>query len=123
MTKEEVAQKYLSFLEKGGEDKIIDLFTDSGIVVSPLYGVLSAKEFYKTLLADTKSSELHFDGLFFEKNTNRISLLFDYKWTFKNNEQVDFKVVDVLELTSQNKIEKLTIIYDTVNTRNLLKKR
>ncbi len=120
MTKEEVARKYLFFLEKGEMDKVVDLFTRDGVVESPLYGVLSAKEFYKTLAADTNSSKLSFDGLFFEKNTNRVSLLFDYVWVLKNNKTVEFKVVDVLELTSENKIKKLIIIYDTVNARSLI---
>ncbi|MFD2562542.1 nuclear transport factor 2 family protein [Aquimarina rubra] len=117
MTKEEVAKKYLSFLEKGEMDKVISLFTADGVVVSPLYGTLPAIEFYRKLSEDTSSSRLHFDGLFFEKNTNRVSLLFDYVWTLKNNKKVKFKVVDILELTSENKIQKLTIIYDTVLSR------
>ncbi|WP_299437098.1 nuclear transport factor 2 family protein [uncultured Aquimarina sp.] len=122
MTKEEVAKKYLSFLERGEIDNVINLFVDEGIVVSPLYGVLPATEFYKSLSEDTTSSKLLFDGLFFEKNTNRISLLFDYVWTLKNGKVVEFKVVDILELTPENKIKKLTIIYDTVNTRSLIGK-
>ncbi|MHA7059124.1 nuclear transport factor 2 family protein [Aquimarina sp. M1] len=122
MTAEEVTKKYLSFLERGEMDKVIDLFTNNGIVESPLYGVLPAAEFYNTLQEDTKSSQLHFDGLFYEKNTKRVSLLFNYEWTLKSNEKVKFKVVDILELTKKNKIQKLTIIYDTVNTRDLLGK-
>ncbi|WP_299216687.1 nuclear transport factor 2 family protein [uncultured Aquimarina sp.] len=120
MTKEEVAKKYLFFLEKGEMDCVVDLFTNDGVVESPLYGVLSAKEFYKALAEDTNSSQLRFDGLFFEKNTNRISLFFDYVWILKNNKTVEFKVVDILELTSENKIKKLIIIYDTVNARSLI---
>jgi len=122
MTKEEVAQKYLSFLEKGEMHNVIDLFVDEGIVESPLYGTLPATEFYNSLAEDTTSSQLHFDGLFFEKNTNRASLLFDYTWTLKNNKTVEFKVVDVLEFTSENKIKKLSIIYDTVIARSLIGK-
>ncbi|WP_299252195.1 nuclear transport factor 2 family protein [uncultured Aquimarina sp.] len=122
MTKEEVVKKYLFFLEKGEMNSVVDLFTYDGLVESPLYGVLSAKEFYEALAEDTNSSRLRFDGLFFEKNTNRASLLFDYMWTLKNNKIVEFKVVDILEFTSENKIKKLTIIYDTVNARSLIGK-
>ncbi|WP_298316078.1 nuclear transport factor 2 family protein [uncultured Aquimarina sp.] len=122
MTKEEVAKKYLFFLEKGEMKNVVDLFTQDGVVESPLYGVLSAEEFYKALSEDTNSSKLRYDGLFFEKNTNRISLLFDYVWELKNSKTVEFKVVDILELTPENKIKKLIIIYDTINARNLLGK-
>ncbi|WP_109300716.1 nuclear transport factor 2 family protein [Aquimarina sp. AU474] len=122
MTKEEVAHQYLSFLEKGEMDNVVNLFADDGIVESPLYGIKPAKTFYKLLSEDTSLSELKFDGLFLENNTNRISLLFDYKWSMKNGNVVEFKVVDIIELTSENKIKKLAIIYDTVNARDLLTK-
>ncbi|WP_299179593.1 nuclear transport factor 2 family protein [uncultured Aquimarina sp.] len=119
MTKEEIAKRYLFLLEKGDVAKVVDLFTDDGIVVSPLYGTLSAAKFYKDLSEDTNSSKLHLDGIFLEKDTNRLSLLFDYEWILKNNEKVNFKVVDILDLSEDNKIQKLTIIYDTVNSRRL----
>ncbi len=120
MTKEEVAHQYLSYLEKGEMRKIIDLFTEDGIVESPLYGTQLAKDFYISLANDTNTSKLKFDGLFFENDTNRLSLLFDYNWELKNGERVDFKVVDIITLSPQNKIEKLAIIYDTVQTRMVI---
>ncbi|MDH7445770.1 nuclear transport factor 2 family protein [Aquimarina sp. 2201CG14-23] len=120
MTKIEVAEHYLSFLEKGEVDKVIALFTDNGIVESPLYGVLPAREFYRVLAEDTNASELQLDGVFSENNSNRISVLFKYIWTLKNNTKVEFKVVDILEFSSENKIEKLIIIYDTIEARKIL---
>ncbi len=120
MTKEEVAKKYLLYLEKGEIDKVVDLFAINGMVVSPLYGTKSARDFYTALVLDTNTSTLKFDGLFFEKDTRRISLLFDYQWELKHGEVVDFKVVDIIELNDHNKIEKLTIIYDTVTSRPAL---
>jgi hypothetical protein len=41
MTKEEVAQNYLSFLEKNEVDKVVSLFASDGIVESPLCGTIS----------------------------------------------------------------------------------
>jgi len=117
MTKQEIANTYLSSLEKGDIDKIIDLFTKDGVVESPLYGRQLAKDFYPILFNDTTSSELKFDGLFIEDNSNRMSLLFDYVWVLKDGKKVNFKVVDVITLSPQNKIEKLVIIYDTIHTR------
>ncbi len=117
MTKEEIARNYLMYLENGDIDKVVDLFDENGIVESPLYGVLPARNFYKTLALDTNTSTLKFDGLFIEQNSNRISLLFDYDWELKDGKTVQFKVVDILELDNNNKILKLTIIYDTVHTR------
>ncbi|SHI37471.1 nuclear transport factor 2 family protein [Aquimarina spongiae] len=120
MTKEEVAHNYLDFLQNGDIDQIVELFTDNGVVVSPLYGTKPAKDFYTVLKNDTNRSILRFDGLFFEEDTNRISLLFDYYWEISNGETVQFKVVDIIELSPENKIEKLTIIYDTVHSRKAI---
>ena len=98
------------------------MFTDDGLVISPLYGKQPAKIFYKTLAADTNTSKVNFDGLFFEKDSNRISLLFEYLWELKDGKMIEFKVVDILEFNTENKIEKLTIIYDTVYSRKALAK-
>ncbi len=117
ITKEEVAKKYLFYLEKSEMDRVINLFTKDGVVTSPLYGTQPAKTFYKKLADDTNSSKLKFDGLFFEENSNRISLLFDYQWELKNGKKVEFKVVDIIELNVEHKIKKLTIIYDTIHSK------
>ncbi|MDY8135663.1 nuclear transport factor 2 family protein [Aquimarina sp. 2201CG5-10] len=115
--KEQIAKDYLLYLEEGNMNKVVDLFAENGMVVSPLYGTQSAREFYKILAGDTSTSELKFDGLFYEKNSNRISLLFDYIWGLKDGKKVQFKVVDIIELDTNNKIEKLSIIYDTIHSR------
>jgi len=120
MTKEEVAQQYLRHLEKGDVDKIISLFTNDAVVISPLYGEQTAKNFYTALQEDTSNSQLKYDGLFIEKDTNRMSLLFEYRWELKNGKIVTFKVVDIIEVNTENKIKKLTIIYDTIHSRKAI---
>ena len=106
--------------KKGQMENVIGLFAADGVVESPLYGVQSADLFYKMLAEDTGTSKLKFDGLFFEKNSNRISLLFEYEWELKNGTTITFKVVDIIYLNENHKIEKLVIIYDTVDTRAAL---
>ncbi len=122
MSVKEIVQKYLFYLEKGEVNKVIDLFTKDGIVESPLYGTQPARIFYKALAEDTNSSKLKFGGLFFEDNTNRVSLLFDYDWELKDGGRVVFKVVDIIEFNTNHKIKKLTIIYDTVHSRDALER-
>lgn len=116
-----VAQAYLKHLQEGNMTEVVALFAEEGTVVSPIYGTRSAAEFYTLLGKDTQASELHFNGLFEEKDSGRIALLFDYHWTLKNGKKVDFTVVDILELDQNHKITKLTIIYDTVISRELVK--
>lgn len=120
--KTNVAHKYLAYLEQGDTQSVIDLFTASGIVDSPLYGVQKATAFYKALSNDTSTSELFLKGIFEQPNTNDLALYFTYKWTLQNKEVVTFDVVDIIELDSNNKIKKLKIIYDTVIARELVSK-
>jgi hypothetical protein len=120
MTKKEIANTYIHFLEKGDIENVISLFNQKGIVDSPLYGIKKATEFYHELSSDTTNSKLHLLGIFEEKDSNSIALYFTYKWTLKNNEKVEFDVVDIIEFDEHNKISKLKIIYDTVVARKLV---
>ena len=115
-----VANKYLEYLENGDIQKVIDLFNENGIVESPIYGIKKADKFYRELNGDTSNSNLHLKGIFEQNNSNNIALYFTYKWTLKSNKIVEFDVVDIIELDSDNKISKLKIIYDTVISRELV---
>jgi len=121
MTKKEIAQLYIEFLENGDINQIIKLFSNKGKVTSPIYGTKLASDFYKELDEDTLNSKLQFKGLFEEKDTQRIALYFKYNWTLKNNSYVEFEVVDIFEFDENNKIEHLKIIYDTVKSRVFIK--
>lgn len=121
ITKKEVAVKYLDSLEKGNIAALLKLFTENGMVDSPVYGVLNANKFYKELSNDTISSELGLKGIFEENGSNKLALYFEYKWTMKNKKLVEFDVVDILEFDDFNRISKLKIIYDTVKSREMVK--
>ena len=120
MIKNEIARKYLEFLECGNIESVIGLFSENGIVESPIYGIKRAEEFYRNLYNDTSNSELQLKGIFEQNDSNNLALYFNYKWTLKNNRKVDFDVVDIIEFDAQNKINKLKIIYDTVISRKLI---
>ncbi|AZJ35226.1 nuclear transport factor 2 family protein [Tenacibaculum singaporense] len=120
MNKNKIAKKYLEHLENGNIEKVINLFSNNGIVESPIYGIKKADEFYRELNNDTSNSELFLKGIFEQNDSNNLALYFTYKWTLKNNEKVEFDVVDIIELNSENKITKLKIIYDTVISRKLV---
>ncbi|WP_299104003.1 nuclear transport factor 2 family protein [uncultured Tenacibaculum sp.] len=121
MDKKEIAKRYIAYLENGEVEKVISLFSDKGMVQSPLYGIKKASDFYNELANDTSNSELSVKGIFQEEDSNQLALYFTYNWTLKNNEKVTFDVVDIIEFDAQNKIDKLIIIYDTVVARQLVK--
>ena len=116
----EIANSYLEYLEIGNIERVIDLFSENGIVESPIYGIKRADRFYRELMNDTSTSKLHLRGIFDQNNMNNFALYFTYEWTLKNNRKVEFDVVDIIELDSENKISKLKIIYDTFAARELL---
>lgn len=120
MNKKEIAKEYINHLENGNIEQVLALFNQDGIVDSPLYGIKKADEFYLELNSDTLNSELSLLGIFEESDTNNLALYFTYKWTLKNNEIVEFDVVDIIEFDNKNKISKLKIIYDTVVARKLV---
>ncbi len=120
ISKREVAIKYINFLEKGNIKNLLSLFTKDAIVDSPVYGKMDANRFYNVLNNDTTSSELKLKGIFEENDSNKLALYFKYKWTLKNNKQVEFDVVDIIEFNDSMHIYKLKIIYDTVKSRELV---
>ena len=122
MTKKEISIQYLELLEKGDIDQLLSLFSQGAIIDSPIYGLMPAHQFYRDLTNDTSNSKLKLLGVFEENNSDQLALYFNYKWTLKNNELVNFDVVDIIEFDTQNKISKLKIIYDTVVARGLVKK-
>ena len=121
MMKKEIALRYLEFLENGDVEQILGLFSSNGMVQSPVYGSMKATLFYPKLNNDTKSSQLKLHGIFEDPQTKNLALHFNYMWTLKNDEKVEFDVVDIIEFNAQHKISKLIIIYDTVQSGVLVK--
>lgn len=114
-----IIQKYFSALENSDINKIIQLFTENAIVVSPLYGEINAAKFYSELFEDTLSSKITLKDIYHSMSVpNRIAAHFKYYWKMKNESYVTFECMDVFELDNESeKIEKLTIIYDSRQTR------
>jgi hypothetical protein len=115
-----VAESYIKHLANGDLEQLLDLFSENAKVISPVYGQKDYKDFYTQLFADTNQSELQIKGIFEDATTGNIALYFNYQWTLKNDAKVDFEVVDILEFDEGDKIEVLTIIYDTVRSRELV---
>ena len=120
MNKLAISKSYIEHLSNGDLEQILNLFAENAVIISPVYGKQNYMDFYTQLFADTNNSELHIKGIFEDAMTGNIALHFNYQWTLKNNSRVDFEVVDILEFDNDDKIEKLSIIYDTVQSRKLV---
>ncbi len=113
-----IIHTYLQALESADAHTIIELFADDGVVHSPLYGQMKAKEFYKDLFKDTTSSSIMLLHTF-ESGENPLILAahFMYRWTMKDGAVTQFECVDIFSCDSDMKIMELRIIYDTAKTR------
>ena len=112
-----LVKRYLDALQSGNAEEILSVFEEDGVVVSPLYGKMSAKQFYTDLSEDTNESKITLLNTFqsFE-NEDICAGHFKYDWTMKDGSQVTFECVDVFKVSPNNKFQQLTIIYDTYGT-------
>jgi hypothetical protein len=118
-----IIEIYLKGLETGNTETITDLFSENGIIHSPLYGTLPVKKFYKDLFADTAKSVITLLNIFESStNSNIAAAHFKYHWTLKDGTETNFEAVDIFNFNTQGKIEEMTIIYDTAKTRSAFEK-
>jgi hypothetical protein len=119
MSPEELCKCYLAALNEGSLAGVLSLFAPKATIVSPLYGVIEAENFYRDLFADTNRSVTKLLNVFLPSgNTPSVALHFHYTWTLKSRKIVQFECVDVFGLTAdKQKFAKLTIIYDTAPIR------
>ncbi|OYX85391.1 MAG: hypothetical protein B7Y83_04865 [Flavobacteriales bacterium 32-34-25] len=111
---------YLNALNEGNLDNVLKLFTEDAFVVSPLYGKMPVAIFYKELFSDTNNSSTELLNIFLSTSENKtVALHFNYQWKMKNDFVESFECVDVFNLNdTQDKFNKLTIIYDTHKFRD-----
>lgn len=110
---EKTLTRYLHVLQKGSYEDIIELFTESAVINSPLYGKVKASRFYEELLKDTQKSEITSLNIFFNEPRNAGAAHFLYKWILNNGKITSFECIDIVEFADNGKIRQLTIIYDT----------
>lgn len=115
---EKTIKKYLKGLEVGSAEEIIKLFSPDAVVHSPLYGEISANEFYQDLFKDTSKSKITLINIFeSQKNTQIAAGHFRYDWILKDGTPTSFECVDIFRFAKDGKIKELTIIYDTSKIR------
>ena len=118
-----IIQQYFKGLELGDATLLILLFSENGIVHSPLYGDMHAKNFYNDLFADTTQSSISLLNIFDNsEKSNVFAAHFIYEWMLKDGNKTKFECVDIFQFDTQSKISELTIIYDTYQVRRIFNK-
>jgi len=111
---------YLRALTTADADLAVSLFTDDGVVHSPLYGPRPAADFYPVLFADTSQANLTLESVMSgedQAGATTVSCWFHFDWRLPSGAAAPFDVVDVATLASDGRIQDLHIIYDTVDVR------
>jgi hypothetical protein len=116
-----LAEQYLDYLQEANLAGVLSLFSSDAKVYSPLYGVLTAVDFYQTLFKQTRASKTQLLNVF-ESVANAthqsMALHFNYEWVMANGTLVQFECVDVFTLNEKEKVTELKIIYDTAPLRS-----
>ncbi|QCP00106.1 nuclear transport factor 2 family protein [Arthrobacter sp. 24S4-2] len=112
-TADALVETYLQALSDADAARVISLFTPDGIVNSPLYGELPAREFYPMLFADTAESVLSLRKTLLSPDGSTLAFWFDFGWVLADGTPAPFTVVDVAELDERGLIFRLHIVYDT----------
>jgi len=114
----DILETYLKSLEAGDAETIVKLFSEDGIIHSPLYGDMPVKKFFKDLFADTIQSTIMLLNVFQSTtNSDTAAAHFKYEWILKDGTKTNFEAVDVFNFDEHGKIKEMTIIYDTAKTR------
>jgi hypothetical protein len=112
-TADVLVKTYLRALSDADAALAIGLFTPDGIVISPLYGELPARDFYPVLFADTAESVLSLRKTLLSPDGSTLAFWFDFGWVLADGTPAPFTVVDVAELDEHGLISRLHIVYDT----------
>ena len=117
---DDLVSAYLRALITADSGLAVSLFTEDGIVHSPLYGARPAREFYPALFADTSQANLTLKAVMRgqdQTGQTTVSFWFHFDWRLPSGTAAPFDVVDVATLAPDGKFKELHIIYDTVDVR------
>jgi len=103
----ELIDEYLAALEVADAERVLALFAPDGIVHSPLYGAVPARQFYPTLFADTAELRLT-PRRVFRDNGEAVAFWFDFTWVLADGTSTSSTIVDIAELTEDGLIASST---------------
>jgi ketosteroid isomerase-like protein len=109
-----VVRRYLKAMESGDLAAVLDCFAANGVVASPVYGVVTARDFYERLFADTIRVELRIRDLYqAQGRPDRAIAYFDYIWERHDKPLLETRLIDFFDFDSSNtKIAQLRIVLD-----------
>ena len=73
MTPEDIIKNYFHHLENGNYQEIIGLFSETALIISPLYGERNPTTFYAELFSDTNRSKINLKNIFISTHHKNIA--------------------------------------------------
>lgn len=120
MEKQEVIKAYFQKLEKRSRDGILELFTPSAVIYSPMYEQQpnNTSDFFKELFSTFSTIRAELKSVFVNaKNSHSLAAHYTIISMMQSQTLIQFEGVNIFELNKEtNKIAHLTIIYATVPT-------
>lgn len=117
MDPKKTIETYLEALKRGSAGDCENLFTEDGVVISPIYGEKKANEFYRQMFADGSDTKITLLKIFLTEDRNSGACHFVCDWILKDGTCTTLNVVDIFDFSENGKIKKLMIIYDAQKAR------
>lgn len=97
---------------------MMQLFSDKATVQSPLYSLMKASDFYQNIFQTTYRTKVRYKNVFSGSLLPGVfAAHLELAGGRKNGAMTEFECVDIFELDESQKIQRLTIIYDTYPIR------
>lgn len=118
MNRTQALKTYLTAIQARDLSRILQLFSPTATVSHPIFGDLTAAEFFPKLLDATTSDEAA-QPLFFQGENDQPSsvLFFEDHWTDADGASYQSSIVLLFHWNSDSQVERLQVVFDTAPVR------
>lgn len=107
-------ERYVRRLDAGDVPGVLELFSEDGVVSSPMQGKIPAREFYPELAATLQRATITAQEVFVSTDDScRAAVRFHYDWTAAAENPPNFDCIDVITVDNAGLIAELRFVYDT----------
>lgn len=94
----EAVKNYLSNLEKGAVDNILDCFDHNAMLTSPMAGRISPGDFFPNLFVQLKTAKIELIEFFNSTDSaDSVAAHFKYSWELKDGSKAALQCVDIIK--------------------------
>lgn len=114
MLYEDCLKKYYEAIEQANYADIMKLFAKDSVVIHPIFGHLSAKEFFKLLLEKSKNNDVRMINIFkTDELPTRRACYLNVSFVTQDNQTFEEEAIHIFDFQTNGLISKVTVIIDT----------